>query len=120
MPVRSSVEKFRLPTALDSAVKLRLGEIPYSSLSEYVVALIRYDLLTRKPHTTTASLARLSRADQDRVDDEIAQMFGNGENLGGGWFEERLKEAVQAAGMEAPDMDRITQELLKRIARRGG
>ena len=118
MPVRSTPAKYRLPTALEACAKERCKEAGYDSLSEYVLGLIRYDLLTRKPHATTSGLAKLSRAEQDKIDDEIARMFTSGDTLGGSWFEERLKAAVVAAGAVEPDRARLVTELLSRLAKR--
>ena len=116
--MRSTPAKYRLPTALESCAKERCKEAGYDSLSEYVLGLIRYDLLTRKAHVTTSGLAKLSRAEQDKIDDEIARMFASGDSLGGSWFEERLKEAVAAAGTGEPDRGRVVKELLQRLAKR--
>ena len=116
--MRSTAAKYRLPTALEECAKARCKEAGYATLSEYVLGLIRYDLLTRKPHVTTVGLARLSRAEQDKIDDEIATMFANGESLGGSWFEARLKEAVEAANTAEPEQSRLVKELLSRLVKK--
>jgi hypothetical protein len=116
--VRSTAAKYRLPTALEECAKTRCKEAGYASLSEYVLALIRYDLLTRKPHVTTVGLAKLSRAEQDKIDDEIAAMFASGESLGGSWFEARLKEAVEATNAVEPEQARLVKELLRRLVKK--
>lgn len=114
--MRSKPAQFRLPTALEESVRQRVQEAGYDSLSEYVLGLVRYDLLTRKPHPATAGIARLSRAEQDRVDDEIASLIAKGETLGGSWFEARLQAAVEASGKPEPERHRIVKELLQRIS----
>lgn len=113
--MRSKSVKFRLPLALEDPVKQRVEETPYETFSEYVLGVIRYDLLTRKPHAVTADIAKLPRAEQDKIDDEIATMFKAGETLGGSWFEARMKEAVTAAGLPEPAVPRVMKELLKRL-----
>jgi hypothetical protein len=117
--MRSTSAKWRKPTALEEAVKQRVEELPHiQSESEYMVSLVRYDLLTRKPHTVTADIARLPRADQDKIDDEIATAFKKGESLGGSWFEARLRAAVEAAGTPEPERPKLMKELLQRLSGR--
>ena len=118
--MRSTPAKFRLPTALDESVRSRVQEAGYASLSEYILGLVRYDLLTRKPHAATAGIAALPRAEQDKIDDEIAQLCAKGETLGGSWFEARLQAAVAAAGTPEPDQPRVIKELLQRIGKGTG
>ena len=114
-PMRSTPAKFRLPLALEESAKARCKEAGYANLSEYILGLLRYDLLTRRPHETTAALSKLGRAEQDKIDDEIATMFKSGESLGGSWFENRLQEAVAAAGAPEPTRSKLVQELLTRL-----
>lgn len=116
--MRSTAAKYRLPTALEESARARCKEAGYDSLSEYVLGLIRYDLLTRKPHVTTSGVAKLSRAEQDKIDDEIATMFASGESLGGSWFEARLKEAVEAANAPSPEPPKLVKELLNRLGKK--
>jgi len=114
--MRSTAAKFRLPTALDEIVRLRVKEAGYETLSEYVLGLVRYDLLTRKTHPATSGIAHLTRAEQDKIDDEITAMFKTGETLGGSWFEARMKEAVEASGLPEPEKPRVMKELLQRLS----
>jgi len=116
--MRSTAEKFRLPTALKEIVKARVPEAGYDTMSEYVLGLIRYDLLTRKPHPATAGIADLKRSEQDKIDDEIVAMFASNETLGGSWFEAKMKEAVEAAGKPEVNQPRVMRELLLRISGR--
>lgn len=114
--MRSTTAKFRLPTALAESVRQRVAEAGYETLSEYILGLVRYDLLTRKGHPATAGIADLSRAEQDKIDDEIAAMFTSGETLGGSWFEARMREAVEASGKPEPEQPRVMRELLLRLS----
>lgn len=116
--MRSIVKTFRLPCALESPVAERVKELPYANLSEYIVGLIRYDLLTRKQHPATAGIAKLGRSEIDEVDDEIASIFAKGESIAGSWFEARLQAAVEASGKPEPERSRIVSELLQRISGR--
>jgi hypothetical protein len=119
--MRSTSAKYRKPTALEAAIKQRVEELPHiQSESEYILSLVRYDLLTRKPHAVTADIARLPRAEQDKIDDEIAAAFAKGESLGGSWFEARLQAAVEAAGTPEPDRPRVMRELLQRLSGKSG
>ncbi len=110
--MRTNPLKFRCPIALDDLLVKRATEAGYRTKTEYLVGLIRYDLLTRKPHTATAGISELSRAEQDRIDDEIARMFQSGETLNGSWFEHRVKEAAAAANLP---VQRVIDTLLQRI-----
>lgn len=112
------MKNFRLPSALDEPVAARVEEVPYGSFTEYVVGLIRYDLLTRRPHSATAAIAKLPRPQQDDVDEEIATLFSKKETIGGSWFEARLQAAVEASGKPEPERHKIVSELLKRIGGR--
>jgi hypothetical protein len=117
--MRSTPTKFRLPTALQDCADLRWKETGYESLSEYFVGLLRYDLLVRRAHATTANLARLSRAEQDKVDDEIATMFAKGETLAGSLFEALIEDCVKAAALDTtPEKGKVAEELLRRLAKR--
>jgi len=116
--MRSIPAKFRLPLTLETCAKARCKEAGYKNVSEYMLGLLRYDLLTRKPHETTANLSKLDRAEQDKIDLEIAKMFADGESLGGSWFEHRLQAAVEAAGAPEPERPRMVKELLSRLAGR--
>lgn len=116
--MRSTPAKFRLPSVLAECARLRVKEAGYESLSEYVLGLVRYDLLTRKPHPATGGIAKLTRAEQDKIDDEIVAMFESGETLGGSWFEARMKEAVEASGLPEPNQPRVMKELLRRLKHR--
>lgn len=114
--MRSIPGKFRLPCALEAAAKARATEAGYKGLSEYALGLLRYDLLTRKPHDTTANLSKLGRSEQDKVDAEIAKMFESGETLGGGWFQHQISEAVKASSVAEPEQSKIVTEILRRLA----
>lgn len=117
--MRSISAKWRKPTALEDPIKQRIKELPHiNSESEYIRSVVRYDLLTRKPHAVTADIAQMPRAEQDKIDDEIAAMFAKGETLGGSWFEARLQAAVEASGMPEPDRPRVMKELLKRLSKK--
>lgn len=113
--MRSNPARFRLPTALAECTRLRVKEAGYESLSEYILGLVRYDLMTRKPHAATAGIASLLRMEQDKIDDEIAALFTKGETLGGSWFEARLQAAVEASKCPEPDRTRLVKELLRRL-----
>lgn len=115
--MRSTPKTFRLPSTLEESAQARWKEAGYASLSEYALGLLRYDLLIRRPHETTASLSKLSREEQDGIDLEIAKMFASGETLGGSWFEHRVEDAVKATGVPTPEPSKFAKELLKRLAR---
>lgn len=113
--MRSTPTTFRLPLTLKEAASARAKEAGYTSVSEYVLGLLRFDLLTRKPHVTTANLSTLSRSEQDKVDTEIATMFETGETLGGTWFQHKVEDAVKAANAPLPEPSKLAKELLKRL-----
>jgi hypothetical protein len=114
--MRSRARKLNTPTALDEAIEERVDELPYESFSEYVNWLIIYDLSTRKPHHITGEMARLSRAEIDKIHDEVARAFAAGETLGGSWFEARLRDAVEqlARGEDIP-APKAVRKMLDRI-----
>jgi hypothetical protein len=117
--MRSKPAHFRLPAALQDIAEERRKEAGYENLSEYVLGLLRYDLLVRRAHATTANLARLSRAEQDKVDDEIATMFAKGETLAGSLFEALIDDCVKAAAIEKPPgKGKVAEELLRRLSGR--
>lgn len=116
--MRSLVKNFRLPSTLDAPTTARVAELHYDSFSEYLVGLVRYDLMTRKNHSATAAISKLDRAKQDDIDEEIATLFAKGESIGGGWFEARLQAAVEASGKPEPERHKLVSELLKRIGQR--
>lgn len=113
--MRSQPVKFRLPNALETVFRERAKEAGYGSVSEYVLGLVRYDLLTRKPHHATSDIARFSRAEQDKIDDEIARAFATGESIGGSWFENRIQEAAEKAGVEAPAPSKVAARLASKL-----
>lgn len=115
--MRSTSKKYNLPTALDEAVSQRWAEAGYDNQAEYVMGLIRYDLLTRKPHSLTTGVSKLSRSEQDKLDDGIAKAFATGETVNGSWFERVVKEAVEATGTQEPEESRLTRELLNRLVK---
>lgn len=112
--MRSKPTKVRIPTVLLEIVEQRAIEAGYESVSEYLLGLMRYDLLTRRPHETTANLSKLSRAEQDKVDDEILKMFQTNETLGGSWFENVVTRAVKAAAKKPPT-ETMVSEILDRV-----
>ncbi len=114
--MRSTPAKYRVPIVLDGVVKERAAEAGYDSQAEYVVGLIRYDLMTRKAHVTTAALATLTRPEQDRVDDMLAKLFESGATLGGSWFHHMIEAAVKAAGTPEPEQPKMVAEILRRLA----
>lgn len=112
--MRSKPTKVRIPTLLLEAVERRAIEAGYESVSEFLLGLLRYDLLTRRPHDTTANLSKLSRAEQDKVDDEILKMYLTNETLGGSWFEHVVTRAVKTAAKKPPK-DSMVKEILGRL-----
>ncbi len=117
--MRSTSHTIRVPNALRPSFEKRAKDLGYPSLAAYFMSLGMYDLLISKPHTATADICTLPSYEQDKIHDELARMFLNGETLKGSWFDARLKEAVEAvaAGKElAPD--RVAKELLARIRKK--
>lgn len=115
--MRTNPLKFRCPFPLYSRLKARAKELGYRSVTAYILGLIRYDFLTRKPHSATIGIECLTRPQQDKADDEIARMFDSGETLNGSYFERIMMEAVKASGAAVPDQKRLVQELLSRISK---
>jgi hypothetical protein len=114
--MRSLPVKFRLPTALEDAFRTRAKEAGYDNASEYVLGLIRYDLLTRKPHHATTGIANFHRSEQDKIDDEIARAFLAGESIGGSWFENRIQQAIQDAALsDSPSPTKVADHLTGKL-----
>jgi hypothetical protein len=117
--MRSRPLAIRVPNALRETLEKRASDLGYPSLAAYFLSLGMYDLLIAKPHTATADICHLPAAEQDKIHDELARMFADGETLKGSWFEARMKEAVQAVaeGRDLP-ADRVARELMSRIRKR--
>jgi len=117
--MRSVNRSIRYPSPLFDLLSKRAEEAGYKNVNEYIVGLVRYDLLTRKPHNATAGISELSGPEQDKIDDEIARVFETGESLNGSWFEHKLEEAVKAvAEGKQPEEHKLVKEVLNRIGRK--
>jgi hypothetical protein len=118
--MRSTNFTFRVPYPLRELLDERARQLGYPSVAAYLVGLIRYDMLTQKPHACTAELSKLNNREQDALDDEIASMFGRQEAVNGCWFEHRLAEAVEAAKSPEVKKERVIKRLLSRIGKGKG
>lgn len=114
---RNHSTTIRYPDPIHERLRIRAKEAGYSSVSGYLVALARYDMLTRKPHRLTAEMDRLSNEEQDRLDDKIAELFDSGESVNGVWLEAKIEEIV---GEKVEDPRPIIDRLLRRITDRKG
>lgn len=111
--MRSKSLTIRVPQPLREIMEERAVALGYPTVSAYMVGLLRYDIMTQKPHAMTSDLAKLSLCEQDRVDDELAALWESKEGLNGSWFEACLARAL-AKGKDSEESP-ATTEALRRI-----
>jgi len=68
----------KLPPDLSDAAAMRAESLGYSSLSAYLKALIRYDLLVQGPHTVTLPISHLRPEKQDAIDAKLLEYTKSG------------------------------------------
>jgi hypothetical protein len=82
----------------------RWKELGYSSKAAYVNFLVVYDMLTRRPHRLTAAMDKMSREEQDKIFENVAELFDSGKSINGVWLEARLKEIAEQKGADPEEM----------------
>ncbi len=75
--MRTKIKTVRLPHPLNDAMEEIYEEMGYDSPNALLVGLVRYALLTLKPHVVTSGWAKLPRAEQDALDDALLQLSKN-------------------------------------------
>src|SRR3954463_5360909 len=90
----SQTRSIKIPGDLAEAAALRAKHLGYPSWGAYVKGLMRYDMLVQGPHDVTLPIARLSLAEQDKVDARLldATKKGTGER---GQLLKRMLERMQ-------------------------
>lgn len=84
----------KLPPDLAEAAAKRSKALDYASLSAYLKALIRYDLLVQGPHTVTLPISHMRPEKQDAVDAKLLEFTKSGVGERGQLLT-RLLEKVQ-------------------------
>lgn len=115
--MRSERIPLNSPIVLTPCFEERAKELGYPSVSAYFIGLGLYDLMIAKPHHATGYLTDLTRAEQDKLHDEVARAYNAGETMGGSWFENRIKAATEAAGLaKPPPASRVAEKIQRMIA----
>lgn len=105
----------RIPNPIWDVITERAKALGMDDVAPYFLSLTRYDLLINKPHDCTGDFHRLPRAEQDKIDDEIARAYKAGESLGGTWFAHRVKAACEEFGIEIPPMSSVAEKLAAKL-----
>ncbi|WP_038164863.1 hypothetical protein [Verrucomicrobium sp. BvORR106] len=73
----------RFPEALGEALEIRAKQLGYASLSDYIKALVRYDLTVQGPHEATLPWSKLSPSEQDKIDENLLALTKRGKGVRG-------------------------------------
>ena len=95
-------KSFRIPDQLWEALKKRISDLGMINLAQYLISLVCYDLAVGNPHHITGDFHHLPGPVRDRLFQKIAQAYLNGETIGGGWFENKIRAAAEEIGAELP------------------
>ena len=101
--MRSKPKSVKVPSILAEPAEDRSRELGYGSFNAYVTGLIRYDLVSLKPHTLTVPIALMDLDAQDRIDTDLAQLHSTGEGAKGQWLEHVIERAVEKCLEAKPD-----------------
>lgn len=86
-----------MPEPLRRAAMLRLEDLGkhYGSLYDYVLGLIRYDLLSQKDHLLTGPIARKDLTEQHRIDSELLELTKARKSGRGSLLEHLIKSFIR-------------------------
>lgn len=104
--MRSLSKSLKLPSALWEAITLRWKDLGYKGFGAYVLGLIRYDLLSQKPHEVTRHWADCPLHVQDDLDDGLARIVASGEAQRGSYLRKIIAEVIaeQNSGLAVEDV----------------
>lgn len=114
---RSTKKSITVPNPIREGLVIQLkgGILDYPSENAAWIGLVRYQLLSGKPHPITAAIARMHADDQDVIDDFLLEIAKRGLTLKGQLLSHLIREAL--TGTSTPTEQEIAnllpQELLK-------
>jgi hypothetical protein len=114
---RSTKKSITVPNPIREGlqVQFKAGILDYPSENAAWIGLVRYQLLSGKPHPITAAIARMHADDQDIIDDFLLEIAKRGLTLKGQLLSHLIREAL--TGISVPTEQEIAnllpQELLK-------
>jgi len=114
---RSTKKSITVPNPIREGLVIQLkgGILDYPSENAAWIGLVRYQLLSGKPHPITAAIARMHPDDQDVIDDFLLEIAKRGLTLKGQLLSHLIREAL--TGTNAPTEQEIANllplELLK-------
>lgn len=82
----------RLTAGLKQKVIERANETDYSSISDYVIGLIRYDLARRQPHSLTSPLSKEPADIQEQFERDIFSAYRQGGAVTGSALDQLVEE----------------------------
>jgi hypothetical protein len=106
-PKRMTLKAFRptanFPGEAREAIEARMKQERYDSFSEYMLALVLFDIYCNRPHLFTGPLMREPAYIREAVIMELLNDFKAGateQKKPGGWFERRIQELVEQAKLK--------------------
>jgi hypothetical protein len=114
---RSTKKSITVPNPIREGLVIQLkgGILDYPSENAAWIGLVRYQLLSGKPHPITAAIARMHPDDQDVIDDFLLEIAKRGLTLKGQLLSHLIREAI--TGTSEPTEQEIAnllpQELLR-------
>lgn len=114
---RSTKKSITVPNPIREGLvtQIKAGILDYPSENAAWIGLVRYQLLSGKPHPITAAIARMHHDDQDVIDDFLLEIAKRGLTLKGQLLSRLIREAL--TGTTTPTEQEIAnllpQELLK-------
>ena len=114
---RSTKKSITVPNPIREGLQVQLkeGTLDYPSENAAWIGLVRYQLLSGKPHPITSAIARMHADDQDVIDDFLLEIAKRGLTLKGQLLSHLIREAL--TGTSTPTEQEIAnllpQELLK-------
>ena len=117
-PMQSPTKSLRLPADLAEAAEIRAKLLGYKSWTDYLKALIRYDLMIQGPHTITLPISHSRPEEQDALDADLLERCRNGEGTRGQWLEKAIERIAGPA--KADEVAKKIGREITKIVRKGG
>jgi len=103
---------------LAEAIEILRRRRHYRTISEYFVALARYDGQTQREHHLTNEWAALTGYERDRLDAGILRLVQGGKGIRGSWIEACIDESIKRhldAG-HTPTAKEVAADVAQKIA----
>ncbi len=112
---RSTKKSITVPNPIREGLQVQLKEgiLDYPSENAAWIGLVRYQLLSGKPHPITSAIARMHAGDQDVIDDFLLEIAKRGLTLKGQLLSHLIREALTSTPTEQEIGNLLPQELLK-------